>query len=159
MFLVGALSSSAQDVKPADNAAVRPFRLMQELNLSREQIQQIRRINQDRKEIVQEAQRKSREANRALDVAIYADDANEEQIRELTKAAQAAQGDLIRERTITEFQIRRVLTAEQLVKFRELRALMAQRMQNRNPEQKTPVQPRRPANSLRERRNQNQQPE
>lgn len=159
LVLLGAASSFAQEGKVENNAAVRPFRLLQELNLSREQIQQIRRINQERKDVVQEAQRKAREANRALDIAIYADAATEEQVRELTKAAQMAQADLIRERTTTEFLIRRVLTPEQLVKFRELREMMALRIQNRKSEQKTPAQQRRPANTLRERRNQNQQPE
>lgn len=153
-LLISGASSYAQENQPGNNTAVRPFRLLQELNLSREQIQQIRRINQERKDVVLEAQRKSREANRALDAAIYADDATEDSIRELTKAAQLAQAEVIRERTVTEFLIRRVLTPEQLVKFRELREMMARRMQNRSVEQKTPAQQRRPANTLRDRVNQ-----
>lgn len=136
---------------------VRPFRLLQELGLTPDQIQQIRRINQARKPVMQAAQMRWREANASLDAAIYADDASEEQIKELTKAAQLAQGELLKERTITEYMIRKVLTPEQLVKFRELRERVRERLnQRKNPNtQETPNnQPQRPLNRF-QRRNQN----
>jgi Spy/CpxP family protein refolding chaperone len=111
--------------------AARPFRIMQELGLTNEQIQQIRRINQERKPIMQAAQQRWQAARRELDAAIYADDSTEEQIKELTKSAQLAQSELLKERTLTEYLIRKVLTPEQLVKFRNLRQQLMQRMNER----------------------------
>lgn len=140
----------------------RPFRLLQELGLTREQIQQIRRINQDRRPITQEAARRWRQANRDLDIAIYADDSTEDQIKELLKTAQVAQAELLREKSLTEYLIRKVLTPEQLVKFRTLRQqLIEQRMIDRRNmrNQENPNNPRqqRQLNRFQRRQNQNRQ--
>jgi Spy/CpxP family protein refolding chaperone len=150
----------AQEQTQTDNPnqADRPFKIFQELGLSREQIQQIRRINQERKPIMQNAQRNWRQANRALDLAIYADDSTEEQVKELTKQAQIAQSELLKERTLTEFLIRKVLTAEQLVKFRELREQIRQRINNLKKQNNQNMQndePQRPVNRFVQRKNQN----
>lgn len=110
--------------------AKRPVRLLQELGLSREQIQQIRRINQNRKPIMQEAQQNLRLANRNLDAAIYADEPNEQEVQARMKEVQLAQAEVIKARTMTEFMIRKVLKPEQLQKFRELRERMQQQRQN-----------------------------
>jgi Spy/CpxP family protein refolding chaperone len=149
----------AQEPEQTDNQnqVNRPFRLLQELGLTREQIQQIRRINQERRPIMQDAQRRWRMANRDLDLAIYADDSTEEEVKELLKAAQLAHAELLKERTLTEYLIRKVLTPEQLVKFRELREMLMQRNQRRNRNvQNNPddQQPQRPVNRLQQRRNQ-----
>lgn len=158
---------SAQETLPENETqnqqqANRPFRLLQELGLSREQIQQIRRINQERRPITQEAARRWRQANRDLDIAIYADDSNEEQIKELLKSAQLAQAELLKERSLTEFLIRKVLTPEQLVKFRNLRQqLMEQRVNQRrnmrNQENPNNPQQQRRFNRFQRRQNQNRQ--
>jgi Spy/CpxP family protein refolding chaperone len=111
--------------------AARPFKIMQELGLTREQIQQIRRINQARRPIMQEAQQRWQSARRNLDLAIYADDSTEEQVKELTKEATLAQTELLKERTLTEYLIRKVLTTEQLVKFRQLRQQLMERVNRR----------------------------
>ena len=154
----------AQEPVPEENQnpdkVARPFRIMQELGLTREQVQQISRIHQERKPIMQEAQRRWRITRRDLDIAIYADDSTEEQIKELTKGAQLAQAEFLKERTLTEYLIRKVLTTEQLVKFRTLReGLMQRRNQRRNMnrdiQNKQPQQ--RPVNRF-QRRNQNRQP-
>lgn len=122
-----------QDENQNPRQADRPFRIMQELGLTGEQIQQIRRINQARRPIMQEAQRRWRLANRDLDLAVYADDSTDERVKELTKAAQLAQAELLKERTLTEYLIRKVLTPEQLVKFRNLRQQLIQdRIDRRN---------------------------
>jgi Spy/CpxP family protein refolding chaperone len=125
MFLLTVLAFStvsAQDDEFVNQKkAARPFRMMQELGLTREQVQQIRRINQERRPIMQDAARRWRQANRELDLAVYADNATEEEIKELLKAAQTAQAELLKERTQTEYLIRKVLTPEQLIKFRDLR--------------------------------------
>ncbi|HEY8560542.1 MAG TPA: Spy/CpxP family protein refolding chaperone [Pyrinomonadaceae bacterium] len=111
--------------------AARPFKIMQELGLSRGQIQDIRRINQARRPIMQSAAQRWHTARRNLDEAIYADDATEEQIKELIDAAQLAQSELLRERTLTEYMIRRVLTPEQLDRFRRLREQLMPRGKSR----------------------------
>lgn len=125
----------------------RPVRLLQELGLTQQQIQQIRRINAARRPIMQAAQQKSRQANRNLDAAIYADEPNEELVKERTKEASLAQTEVIKERTITEFMIRKVLTPEQLQKFRELRErIQQQRQQMQENQQQRQNQQRRNPN-------------
>lgn len=159
--VVSAQEEPENDEMPVQRRA-RPFRIMQELGLTREQVQQIRRINQERRPVMQEAARRWRAASRELDTAIYSDDSNEEQVKELLRSAQNAQAELLKERTLTEFLIRQVLTPEQLVKFRGLRQqLMRNRFEDRKnvdnqSEQETP--PQRPFNRFRQRRNQNRQP-
>jgi len=137
------------------NQAVRPFKLFQELGLTREQIQQIRAVNQERRPIMQAAQQRWRAANRELDDAIYGDNSTDEQIKELTRRAQFAQSDLLKERTITEYQIRKVLTPDQLIKFRQLREEIRQKLAEKkalNNRQNPNTQ--RPINRLRNRQNQ-----
>ncbi|HEX9960372.1 MAG TPA: periplasmic heavy metal sensor [Pyrinomonadaceae bacterium] len=136
--------TKAQDEMPPDEQRPpmerqrRRPNLLEELNLSREQIQQIRRINQARRPLMQEAQMRFRQANRALDEAIYADSPNETDVQARMKEVQLAQAEVIKIRTTSELAIRKVLTPEQLVKFRELRERFMRRMQNRqNPPNQT----------------------
>lgn len=150
-------SVRAQEQAPTDNPnqADRPFKIFQELGLSREQIQQIRRINQERKPIMQQAQRNWRQANRALDLAIYADESSDEQVKDLTRQAQIAQSELLKERTVTEYLIRKVLTPEQLSKFRDLREQIRQRIENLKRQNKQNNDSLRPVNRFQSRKNQN----
>jgi Spy/CpxP family protein refolding chaperone len=133
VFGFAVTETRAQDEMPPDDRPPigkrqRP-NLLQELNLSREQIQQIRRINQARKPLMQEAQMRFRQANRALDEAIYSDSPNEVDIQARMKDVQLAQAEIIKIRTQSEYAIRKVLTPEQLVKFRELRERFMRRLQ------------------------------
>jgi Spy/CpxP family protein refolding chaperone len=159
MFLTF-MNIKAQEQTPGDNPnqADRPFKIFEELGLTREQIQQIRRINQERKPVMQQAQRNWRQANRALDLAIYADDSTDDQLKELVKTAQIAQSELLKERTLTEYLIRKVLTPEQLVKFRDLREQIRQRINNlkkQNNQNTQNDEPQRPVNRFQQRKNQN----
>lgn len=144
VFGFAAAETKAQDEMPPDEQPPMQKRqrprpnLLQELGLSREQIQQIRRINQARRPLMQEAQRRFREANRALDEAIYADSPNDSDVQARMKDVQLAQAEIIKIRTTSEIAIRKVLTPEQLVKFRELRENFMRRMQNQqNPPNQT----------------------
>ena len=167
LITVSAFSTvSAQETEPEENQnpqrVNRPFRLLQELGLSRDQLQQIRRINQERRPIMQEAARRWRQANRDLDIAIYADDSTEEQVKELLRTAQLAQADLLRERSLTEYLIRKVLTPDQLVKFRNLREQLIEERRNerrnsRNMENPNNPQQQRRFNRFQRRQNQNRQ--
>jgi len=134
LILFGAVFTNAQNIQenqPNERQNVRPQRLFEQLGLSREQIQQIRRINQEKQPLMREAQEKLREANRALDAAIYADNANEVEIQNRLKDAQTAQAEVVKIRTSIEFAVRQVLTTEQLAKFRQLREDFAKQVQER----------------------------
>lgn len=131
--------------KPADNQPqdVRANALRQ-LGLSRDQIQQIRMVNAERKPLMAEAQRRLREANLALDEAIYSDHVSESDVQARLKEAQSAQAEVARIRYMNELSVRKILTTEQLVRFRELRRSFEQervqnRIQNREQGQGAPI--------------------
>ena len=135
-FLAVSTPAYAQDGPPPDDAAHderadgRRPNLLAELGLSREQIQQIRRINQERRPAMMEAQRRMHDANRNLDMAIYKDTVSEEEFQARLKEVQAVQAELVRLRFETELAVRKVLTPEQLVRFRELRQRFEQMREN-----------------------------
>lgn len=143
-------SDAAQDSKPVEQqpqdsqrpADNRPQDIrgnaLRQLGLSKEQIQQIRRINAQRKPDMEGAQKRLREANRALDETIYADQVSETDVQARLKEHQSAQAEVARIRFMNEFAIRRILTPDQLVRFRELRQRFEQMRQN--------IENRRPAN-------------
>lgn len=143
MFLLSAFSTIiAQNGEPPPNGQgfappPRP-NLLQELGLTKAQIQQMRRMNSDLQPRMREAQRNLREANQALDEAIYADETSEEIIKERIRAAQQAQAEVLKNRVLMETSVRRILTREQLVKFREMRQQFAQKQANPNNPNKNP---------------------
>lgn len=105
--------------------------LLRELGLRQEQIRQIRLINGENKEKLREANFRLREARRNLDAAIYSDNADNSFIETKLREFQNAQAEVAKIRTMTELAIRKVLTPEQLVRFRELRQGFQQTRQNR----------------------------
>ncbi len=105
--------------------------LLAELDLSREQIQQIRRINREKQTLRRAAQMRLDEAKRNLDEAIYADVANETEVQSQLKEVQLAQAEVFKIRSTTEFAVRKVLNPEQLSKFREIRRRFMERLENR----------------------------
>jgi Spy/CpxP family protein refolding chaperone len=126
----------AQDEMPPPDAPVKQFdrprrpNLMAELGLTQNQRQQIRRINVEKRPLLREAQQRLREANRNLDQAIYADNVIESEIQARLKEVQTAQAELIKMRLTNELAVRRLLTAEQLSKFRDLRERFSREMEN-----------------------------
>jgi len=135
LLTVSFSTAKAQDETPTEaapqnfNQARRP-NLLTELDLSQNQIRQIRRINADKRSLLRDAQQKMREANRALDQAIYADNADETEIQTRLKDAQLAQAEVTKIRSATEFAVRKVLNPDQLIKFREIRQRFIERMEN-----------------------------
>lgn len=129
-FTIPAIAQDEQAINP-NNQQNRP-KLMQELGLSTAQVQQIRQINQSQKPRLEFAQRKFRQARKALDEAIYAEEFDENDVQAKNKEVQIAQAAITRIKTETEVSIRKVLTPEQLVKFRELRVRLIQANQNKN---------------------------
>jgi Spy/CpxP family protein refolding chaperone len=130
-FGIAALTVAAQtppsaEAKPTPAANEQQpdnkINFLAQLGLSREQIQQIRRLNAERHPLMVAAQMRLRAANRALDEAIYSDSLSEADVDARTKEAQEAQAEVVRIRSMSEFSIRKILTPEQLARFRELRA-------------------------------------
>ena len=110
------------------------------LNLSPEQMAKIRAIREHNKVEGQSIRRRVNQAQRALDQAIYSDNANEAEIDQRARELAEAQAAEIRMRATTELNIRRVLTPEQLNTFRTIRqermrqAQIRRRMENGNPQ-------------------------
>jgi Spy/CpxP family protein refolding chaperone len=109
----------------------KPASLLQLLNLTPEQLQQIRAVNQETRENVRAANMKLRQARRALDGAIYADAPNQSQVEQLARALGDAQTVATKVRAEVEFRIRQILTSEQLVRFRDLRRQFEQKLRDR----------------------------
>ncbi|PYS87407.1 MAG: hypothetical protein DMF62_12570 [Acidobacteria bacterium] len=108
--------------------------LMAQLGLSQEQIQQFRKLNAEHRPLMNEAQRRLRDANRELDMAIYADSVSDEVVHAKLKVFQDAQAEVNRLRFSNELNIRRILTQDQLVRFRDIRQHFAE-MGGRKPGQ------------------------
>lgn len=131
--LIAVNTVAAQEARPADapppaeqrQAADQLRRdhgnLLQQLGLLDEQVQQIRKLNAEKRPLMGEALKRLHEATRALDAAIYADQLNVADIQLRLKETELAQAELSRLRYTNELAVRRILSQEQLVRFRELR--------------------------------------
>lgn len=131
LFAQSAVSDSttkppADQVKPQEE---RP-NLFRELGLSPDQIAQIKGINIERKPLIDQANRRLREANHNLDMAIYADSPSDADVQARLDEFRQAQADVVRIRFMSEYAVRKVLTPDQLVKFRELRRKFAEMRRN-----------------------------
>jgi len=91
------------------------------LNLTPDQVRQIRAIRRANRFEWQAARQRVRQAVGALDQAIYSDDASEAVIEQRAREVAEAQAAEVRLRAMTELSIRRVLTPEQLDTFRTVR--------------------------------------
>jgi Spy/CpxP family protein refolding chaperone len=100
--------------------------LFRQLGLTPDQITKIRRLNVERRPRMDAAQSRLREANAALDAAIYADALDQPDVELKIKDAQSAQAEVQRLRFLNELEVRKILTPEQLLRFRELRKQFAE---------------------------------
>ena len=119
--------------------------ILRQLNLSQDQFKAIRKLLGDNGPQVRAAQRDFREAQEALDDAIYADTVDEVLVQSLTKRSSDAQATLMKLRTVNEFAIRRILTPEQVTKFRELRKQQIQMREERQKQRMNGERPNRRA--------------
>lgn len=139
------------EVKANENAPARP-QLFRQLGLKVEQVREIRRLNIERKPLMDAAQFRLREAVRSLDEAIYADQLDESAIPSRIKEVQLAQAEVQRLKYMNEFAVRKILLPDQLIRFRQLRARFAlDRIQTKkNGEMKQSISPSpKPANGVR----------
>ena len=154
MFATSALAQNGiqQDGPPPEGRtadAVRP-NLLTALGLSQEQVQEIRRMNQARRPLMEDANRRLREANRALDSAIYADSLNEDDVAVRLREFQLAQAEVVKFRFQGELELRKVLTPEQLSKFRTLREQFGRRREMRQNRRRGVRPAQRPLNRIRQ---------
>lgn len=140
------------DVPPRERPMAEEGRpnLLRELGLSQEQMQEIRRMNQARRPLMEDATRKLREANRALDMAIYADSLNESDVTARLRDFQLAQGEVAKLRFQGELELRKILTPEQLNKFRALREQFGRRREMRQNRRRGTPPAQRPLNRIRQ---------
>ncbi|MBA3805673.1 MAG: Spy/CpxP family protein refolding chaperone [Acidobacteria bacterium] len=94
---------------------------LRELNLTFDQLQQIRAIREQNRDELRAIRQRLAEAFRALDEAVYSDNVNDALIEERARELGAAQAAVSRARALTELKIRRVLTPEQLNTLRAMR--------------------------------------
>lgn len=148
MLLTSSVLVIAQDESNTEEESKQQFvnpnaerpNLFRELGLSRDQIQQIRRINAGRKPVELEARRLFQDAKSELDKAIYSENVNEDDVQIRLRTFQSAQAELARIKFTSELAVRKLLTPDQLIAFRELRRRfeqatrenIRQRRQNRN---------------------------
>ena len=109
-----------------------PGELLARLNLSPEQRARIRAVRQQTELEARPLLQRLRRARRALDAAIYSDNADDAVVQERLREFNSAQADVAHLRALTELRVRRVLTPEQLAVLREMRrqARLAQRRRN-----------------------------
>lgn len=135
LFLsVNFASAQNDDGNPPSNNFERPqnrINLLRELSLNQDQIRQIRIINRDIKPLRQDALERLETARQKLDESVYADSADEAEIQANIHEVNEAQAEMLKLRIRSELAIRKVLTPEQLSKFREIRRNFAERKNQR----------------------------
>jgi Spy/CpxP family protein refolding chaperone len=116
---------------------------IRQLNLTAEQAEKIRAIREQNREERFAVNQRLRQARRAMNDAITADNASEALIEQRARELAEAQVAATRMNAITQLRIRRVLTPEQLTKLRALQqqALILQE-QGRNRGNQDQMRPR-----------------
>lgn len=142
LFAVSVTKTFAQTIDEAAPAEVaqgnQDANWVTALGLTPDQVARIRAIRQQNRLEWQAAKQRVNQAQRALDQAIYSDDASEAVIEQRASEVAQAQAAEVRLRARTELGIRRVLTPQQLNTFRTIRqqrireAQMNRRLENAN---------------------------
>src|SRR5436305_9993779 len=95
---------STAQTNPNDTTA-----MLRQLNLSPDQVTQIRAIQTESLQQAKDLNQQLNRARRALDLAIYSDAADESVIEQRVRDVAEAQAAVIRHRAQTELRVRRVL--------------------------------------------------
>lgn len=95
--------------------------LIDQLNLTPDQIQKWRAVNQNLKSDQQAATMRLRQARRALADAVEAPSPNEEVIKQRAHEVSEAQASIIQLQALREARMLQILTPEQRIKLREIR--------------------------------------
>jgi Spy/CpxP family protein refolding chaperone len=124
-------SNGAGDAAQEATAGEQNANLADQLKLTPEQVGRIATIREQTKDERRLVNQRVREAQRALEDAIYSDNANETLIEERARELSAAQAEALRLRSRMEWNVRRVLTPEQLTALRSIRERARARQQER----------------------------
>jgi Spy/CpxP family protein refolding chaperone len=108
--------------QPGDRGPEPEGDLVRQLNLTPEQIEKIRAIREQNREMRRQIGQRIRAARMALDRAIYLENADEGVVEQRARELAEAQGAQVRLQAMVELGVRRILTPEQLETFRALRA-------------------------------------
>lgn len=135
-----------RDALPDDQPERRGQIIARELGLTPEQRMQIQQINRQRGPLLRDAQQRLQLARQELDEMIYADDLDEATLQAKVREVAEAQVEITRIKAMSEVAIRNVLTPEQLVKFRDLRARFKEQQMERRRQQRQRMQNRRQMN-------------
>jgi Spy/CpxP family protein refolding chaperone len=108
--------------QPAQTSQVNAPADFRFLDLTQDQVQRIRGINAELKDQRHAAGMRLRQAQRALAEAVESPTPDEALISQRSRDVAEAQANTIRFRSLTEARILQVLTPEQRVKLREMRA-------------------------------------
>ena len=130
-----------QNPAPAQGQAQAPptqlIPIVNQLNLTPDQIQKIRAINMELKDERQAANQRLHQAQLALAAAVESPNPDERLIDQRSHEVAEAQAGTIRLRALTEARIRQVLTPEQLEKVKQIqeknREIIRQQRQQNNP--------------------------
>lgn len=114
-------SQRVPPIVPPFGPSTKSIEVLRELNLTLEQVRRIREVNRKFRPQILQAREKLQKANDSLNEAIYADSLNEKLVEERLKAFQEAYSNLTRLRIEAEVELRKILTQEQLEKFRQIR--------------------------------------
>ncbi|HKP48303.1 MAG TPA: periplasmic heavy metal sensor [Pyrinomonadaceae bacterium] len=133
-LFVSAQAQNGEPQPPAD-APAQPNnnqveQMLGPLNLSQDQVRRIRMINADLKDERQAANFRLRTAQRALAEAIQSPTPDETLISQRSKEVADAQANTIRLRSLTEARILQVLSPEQRMTLRQMRARNQQMRRN-----------------------------
>jgi Spy/CpxP family protein refolding chaperone len=115
--------------------------LLRQLDLTPDQIQQIREMNREMAPRRTAARQRLREANRILDASIYSDILDEAQVAANLKEFQEAQAAVSALNFESELNIRKILNAEQLARFRDMRQRFNERREELQNRRRDPQQP------------------
>ena len=142
LLIIGAGFSYAQELTERSPDPI------EQLRLTPEQRQRIRRIFAENKDERQSINRRVREANVALDQALDADPVDENVIEQRVNELATAQTAQMRMRIQTEVKIRRELRAEQLATLRRLRLQVRDFVNGQRPLNRRPLNRRPPRRNL-----------
>jgi len=119
---VQAQNGEPQQTNDASQPNAQVDQMLGPLNLTQDQVRRIRMINAELRDERQAANFRLRMAQRALGEAIQSTTPDETLIAQRSKEVADAQANTIRLRSVTEARILQVLSPEQRVKLREMRA-------------------------------------
>jgi Spy/CpxP family protein refolding chaperone len=137
LFAGGIVAAAQEAAPPAAQAppSGQVGDIISHLNLTPDQMDKIKAIGAEQRDERQATMRRIRQAEKALDDAIYVENADESVIAARAKEVADARAEQVRLQALREVRIRRILTPEQLVSFLDLRRQVRQNQLQRRMEQ------------------------